>query len=230
MSLSLDEKMLRVLLFLAGIALFIEGCGRDRSSDTITSKAEAQIPPAPSHAALRLATTATGNQARYRVREQLVNVDLPSDAVGSTGAVAGAIAFDSAGRIIPSASRFEVQVSGLTSDRTRREGYVRGLLLETEQYPTVVFALTAVRGLQLPLPQSGSQSFELLGNLTVKGVTRPTAWQVSAQFAPDTVTGTSSTAFTFADFGLRQPRVPVLLSVAGTIRLDYAFRLAPTKF
>jgi hypothetical protein len=57
MSLSLDEKMLRVLLFLAGIALFIEGCGRDRSSDTVTSNAEAQIPPAPSNAALRLATT-----------------------------------------------------------------------------------------------------------------------------------------------------------------------------
>jgi hypothetical protein len=87
MGLSLDEKMLRVLLFLAGIALFIEGCGRDLSSDTVTTNAEAQISPA----------------------------------------------------------------------------------------------------------------------------------------------GTSSTAFTFADFGLRQPRVPVLLSVGDTIRLDYAFRLASTK-
>jgi polyisoprenoid-binding protein YceI len=153
----------------------------------------------------------------------------PATPLAAPAPVAGAIAFDSAGRIIPSASRFEVQVSGLTSDRTRRDGYVRGPLLETERHPTVVFAPTAVRALQLPLPQSGSQSFELLGNLTVKGVTRPTTWQVSAQFAPDAVTGTSSTAFTFADFGLRQPRVPVLLSVADTIRLDYAFRLAPTK-
>jgi polyisoprenoid-binding protein YceI len=229
MSVALDQSILRVLLFLVGLALSIEGCGPDRSSATVAGRAQAQMPAAPSNAALRLETTSTGNQARYRVREQLVNVDLPSDAVGSTGAVAGAIAFDSAGRIIPSASRFEVQVSGLTSDRTRRDGYVRGPLLETERHPTVVFAPTAVRALQLPLPQSGSQSFELLGNLTVKGVTRPTTWQVSAQFAPDAVTGTSSTAFTFADFGLRQPRVLVLLSVADTIRLDYAFRLAPTK-
>ncbi len=229
MRLMLDQRMLRVLLFLAGFALTLEGCGQDRSSATVTSSAQAQMPAAPASAALRLKTTSTGNQARYLVKEQLVNVDLPGDAVGRTSAVVGAIAFDSGGRVLPSASRFEVQVSGLTSDRTRRDGYVRGRLLETEQHPTVIFAPTAVRGPQLPLSQSGSQSFELLGNLTVKGVTRPTTWQVNAQFAPDVVTGTSSTAFTFADFQLQQPRVPVLLSVADTIRLEYTFRLAPTN-
>lgn len=228
MRVSLDQRILRVLLFLAGFALTLEGCSQDRSSATVTSSAQAQMPMAPANAAFRLETTSTGNQARYLVREQLVNIALPGDAVGSTSAVTGAIAFDSAGKIIPSASRFEVQVSGLTSDRTRRDGYVRGRLLETKQHPTVVFAPTAVRGLQFPLPRSGSQSFELLGNLTVIGVSRPTTWRVSTQFAPDGMTGTSSTAFTFADFELQQPRVPVLLSVADTIRLEYAFRLAPT--
>ena len=229
MSLRLDQRVLRVLLFLAGFALTLEGCSQDRSPVAVTSGAQAQIPSAPANAALRLSTTPTGNQARYRVREQLVNVDVPSDAVGTTSAVVGALAFDSAGGIIPSASRFEVQVSGLTSDRSRRDGYVRRRLLETEQHPMVVFTPTAVRGIRLPLPQSGSQSFELLGNLTVKGVTRPTTWQVSAQFAPEAVTGTSSTVFTFADFALQQPRVPILLSVADTIRLEYAFQLTPTR-
>ena len=35
----------------------------------------------------------------------------------------------------------------------------------------------------------------------------------------------ASTAFTVAQFGLTQPRVPVVLSVADTIRLDYQFTL-----
>jgi hypothetical protein len=34
-----------------------------------------------------------------------------------------------------------------------------------------------------------------------------------------------STAFTFDDFQLNQPRVPIVLSVADTIRLEYDFRL-----
>jgi len=34
------------------------------------------------------------------------------------------------------------------------------------------------------------------------------------------------TAFTFKDFELVQPRVPVVLSVADTIKLEYDFRFA----
>jgi hypothetical protein len=39
------------------------------------------------------------------------------------------------------------------------------------------------------------------------------------------VTGTAATAFTFSDFELTQPRVPIVLSVADTIRLEYVFNL-----
>ena len=78
----------------------------------------------------------------------------------------------------------------------------------------------------LPLPAAGTRSLELVGNLTVKGVTRPTTWRVQATFAGDTVSGTAATAFTFGDFELAQPRVPVVLSVADTIRLEYDFRMA----
>jgi len=41
------------------------------------------------------------------------------------------------------------------------------------------------------------------------------------------VTGTATTAFPFSEFGLTQPRVPVVLSVADTIKLEYAFSLVP---
>ena len=38
------------------------------------------------------------------------------------------------------------------------------------------------------------------------------------------VAGTATTAFTFKDAGLDQPKVPVVLSVADTIKLEYDFR------
>jgi polyisoprenoid-binding protein YceI len=176
-------------------------------------------------APVRLQVAPTGNEARYRVQEQLAGFDLPNDAVGKTTAVTGAIVLDSLGRVVPSQSEITVNVSGLASDRDRRDGYVQRRILMTDSFPTVTLKPTAVAGLPWPLPTSGTRSFTLTGSLTVKGVSRPTTWTGQAAFAADTVSGMVSTAFTFDDFQLNQPRVPIVLSVADTIRLEYDFRL-----
>ena len=104
---------------------------------------------------------------------------------------------------------------------------MRRRVLETDQYPQVEFVPTALRGLRAPLPASGTYTFALLGNLTVHGVTKPTTWAVTATAQNNQVTGNASTSFTFADFGLQQPRVPIVLSVGDTIRLEYDFTLVP---
>jgi polyisoprenoid-binding protein YceI len=163
------------------------------------------------------------NEARYRVREQLIGHDLPNDAVGVTQAVSGEILFAEDGTVISDGSKLTIDVTDIKSDQSRRDNYVRNRLLETAKFPTVVFEPTFIRGAPKILPTSGSTAFSLLGNLTVKGVTRPATWFVSAKFSPTNVTGTASTEFTFADFGIPQPSVPVLLSVADTIKLEYDY-------
>ena len=180
--------------------------------------------------ATRFTVAATGNTARYRVREQLMGRDLPNDAIGETQQVTGGLTVDDAGKILADQSRFVVATSGLKSDSDRRDGYVRRRLLEAEQFPTVELVPTAVRGFPAKLPAAGAAagpvSFELVGNLTVKGVTKPTTWRVTArQAAGGTVTGTATTRFTFTDFGITPPKVPVVLSVADTIGLEYDFTL-----
>jgi polyisoprenoid-binding protein YceI len=174
---------------------------------------------------VRFQVASTGNEVRYRVTEQLAGFDLPNDAVGRTSAVAGAVVLDSAGRVVAADSRITATVSGLASDRSRRDGYVRGRILETDSFPSVTLRPTAVHGLPWPLPTSGTASFTLAGDLTIKGTTRPSTWTVMAAFRGDTVSGLASTAFTFPDFGLNQPRVPIVLSVGDTIRLEYDFTL-----
>lgn len=176
-------------------------------------------------AGVRLTVAPSGNQVRYRVREQLVGRDLPNDAVGETAAVTGAIVLDASGRVVKDQSSIVVNVTGLTSDSDRRDGYVQRRLLEGEQHPTVTLVPSEIHGLTGAVPASGTANLHLMGDLTVKGVTRPTAWQVTARFEGNQVTGSASTAFTFEEFGLTQPRVPVLLSVADTIRLEYDFTL-----
>jgi polyisoprenoid-binding protein YceI len=196
----------------------------DNSSTAVSTSAGAPSGAA-ADVAYRFVTAPSGNSARYRIREQLVGLDLPNDAVGETKAVTGVIAADKSGMIIPAESKFTVDVSNLVSDKDRRDGFVKRRVLQTDQYPTVTLVPRTIRGLKLPLPTSGSRSFDLTGDLTVRGVTRPTTWKVDAQFAPGGMTGKAATSFTFKDFTIDQPRVPVVLSVADTIKLELDFSM-----
>jgi len=176
--------------------------------------------PAP----VRYVVAPSGNEARYRVREQLMHHDLANDAVGKTTAITGVISLSASGAIDTAASKISIDVTSLKSDQERRDGYVQHRTLETAQYPTVEFVPTSMIGAHIPLA-SGEQSFDVAGMLTVHGVTRPTVWHVKAQSSGSDVTGSGWTQFTFADVQLAQPRVSVLLSVADTIKLEYDFHL-----
>jgi len=173
----------------------------------------------------RFQVAAEGNEARYRVREQLAGVNFPNDAVGATTGVTGQVVLDANGRVRGSESSITVDVTTLKSDRDRRDNYVRTRTLETATHPTVVLVPTELRGLPWPLPASGSITFQLVGNLTVRGVTRSTTWDVTLQVDGAALTGTARTTFTFEDFTMTKPRVPVVLSVDDTITLEYDLRL-----
>ena len=195
-----------------------------RPADTNVSQSTTSV-RAPSKAALRLVLAPAGSVARYRVREQLMGHDFPNDAVGETKSLSGAIAFDANSKVIRDESKFTVDAGTFVSDQNRRDGYVRGRLLESDDYPTITFVPTEVRGVKLPVPKSGSAKIQMLGDLTVHGVTRPTTWNGTVEFNNSGLTGNASTAFTFQDIQMDQPRVPVLLSVADTIKLEINFNL-----
>ena len=178
-----------------------------------------------SKAALRLVLAPAGSAARYRVREQLMGHDFPNDAVGETKSLTGAIAFDANGKVLRDESKFTLEAGSFVSDQNRRDGYVRNRLLEADDSPTIAFVPTEIRDVKLPIPKSGTAQIQILGDLTVHGVTRPTIWNGNARFNDAGVTGNASTVFTFEDIQLEQPRVPVLLSVADSIKLEIDFNL-----
>ena len=167
------------------------------------------------------------SETRYRVREQLAGFNLPNDAVGATRAIEGTIAFDAQGRILPSESLLTVDMTKLQSDKDRRDSYVRRNTLETDRYPTTLFLPTEVRGLPFPLPQSGTTSFELIGDLTVRGVTKRVTWTSTADFSGQDIRVQAKTAFRFEDFGISIPRVASVLSVDDHIQLEADLMLRP---
>jgi polyisoprenoid-binding protein YceI len=171
-------------------------------------------------ATTRFAIVAEGSEVRYRVREQLVGLNFPNDAVGATNAIQGAIVLDAQGRVVPAESRFTADLRTLKSNEARRDNYLRRNTLETDTYPNVTFVPAEARRLPFPLPASGSAPFELVGDLTVKDVTRRVTWEATATFDGPKVSVRAQTAFHFGDFGLRQPRVSVVLSVEDDIKLE----------
>lgn len=200
------------------VALFSRSSTRAYGSQRPAGEAVGGFAPA-----VRLIADTTGAEVRYRVRERLLGKDLDNDAIGVTHAVSGQIALAADGSVIPAESKITIDVTGLKSDQSRRDGYVQRRLLETEKYPTVTFEPTGVQGGPKTIPSSGTGIFTLVGNLTVRGVTKLTIWKVNAKYAPTSITGSSATAFTFAEFEIAQPKVPILLSVSDTIRLEYDF-------
>ena len=126
--------------------------------------------------------------------------------------------------IVADSSRFVIDLKTLASNESRRDRYVQRNTLKTDSFPEVVFVPTEVKDVS-QAPVGVPASFQLAGNLTVHGVTRPSVWDVTVKQGGPDVVGTASTSFAFGDFGLTQPKVPLLLSVKDTIRLEYDFHL-----
>ena len=214
------------LLTIAAASALATNVNAQATKKTNKAKTPAKNTAAAKPAApIRFVIGPAGNEARYRVREQLMGANLPNDAIGVTKTITGTILAYPDGRIVKDSSKIVIHLDSLKSDKDRRDGFLRRRTLETEKFPTVELIPTEIRGFNGTIPASGAVSFQLLGDLVLKGVPHPTVWNVTARAEGTDVAGSATTAFTFKDVGLDQPKVPVVLSVADTIKLEYDFRV-----
>jgi polyisoprenoid-binding protein YceI len=236
---------------LAGLCTLAVACGPAATSSPSTAAAPATAPaptataPAATTApaAQTLAPTATtapapaaaargtqsvtidpaASSASYHAREQLVGRGLPSDAVGTTSGVSGALVLGADGSVLADQSTISVDLTKLKSDESRRDNFIQGNTLQTRQFPTATFTPRAIQGLGMPLPTAGQATFQLLGDLTVHGVTKPATWQVTAQFADTSVTGNATTSVNLTDFGMTPPKAGPVLSIEDGLTLELTF-------
>jgi polyisoprenoid-binding protein YceI len=174
----------------------------------------------------RLVIDPSVSQARYHAREQLVGKTLPSEAVGTSKSVSGSLVLSSDGTVQADQSKISVDLSKLQSDESRRDNFVKSDTLQTTRFPMATFVPRGVEGLPSPLPTSGEATFQLAGDLTVHGVTKPVTWQVTAQFADDSITGNATTNVKITDFGMTPPRAGPVLSIEDALTLELAFTAA----
>ncbi len=176
---------------------------------------------------LHFTVAPAGNEARYRVREQLIGFDFPNDAVGVTHDITGGLVVQPNGTIVPDSSHIIVNIQNIKSDKSSRDKYIHKNSIEIDKYPTVEFAPKSFVGLSAK-PGATAASFSMLGDLTVHGATHPVTWTVSAHEEGDDIIGTASTKFTFQDFGMDPPKKAIVLSVMDTVKLEYDFHFVQT--
>lgn len=169
------------------------------------------------------------SSAQYEAHEKLAFLTSPSAAVGKTQDISGRLAFTGNGAVDRSKSKITVDLSTLTSDKSMRDNYIKQNTLQTDTYPDAVLVPTSIKGLSWPLPSSGQSTFTLVGDLTVHGVTKQTAWQVTASFDGARVTGVATTSVKFEDFGMTPPTTMIALSVQDELKLQIDFVVQKTS-
>jgi len=225
----------RVTVLLAAASLLLAACGGAAVAPSATPAPTAvatATAPAPTATAATSATgvttVATGtwtisdtSKATVRVREQLVGVNLPSDAVLVATGATGTFVLKDDGTFSPD-SKITFDLTTLASDQRDRDNFVKMDTLQTRQFPKAEFVPTKTSGLTLPMPASGEFTFKLTGQITIHGKTKEVTFDVVAKRSGNdlTATATATPTWKFGDFGMSAPSVPFrVVSVVDEIRV-----------
>jgi polyisoprenoid-binding protein YceI len=152
--------------------------------------------------------SATGTFAGFRIEEELAAIG-STTAVGRTGDVTGSITIEGS---TLTAAGFEVDMTTITTNESRRDGRVREAL-ETGDNPSGSFTLTEPVELGAGAASGEPVAVTAAGDLVIHGVTRQVEIPLEAQLVDDTVVVTGSLDITFSDFDVDVPDSQVVLSV-----------------
>ncbi len=110
-----------------------------------------------------------GSYVQYRVKEQLAGAVIESDATGGTLSVTATMRID--GTTVSGVTARADLVS-LTSDKDRRDRYIRDNGLQSHQFPTATFVLDAADHAGASSPKGQEAHDQRPRDLTLHGITR----------------------------------------------------------
>lgn len=123
-------------------------------------------------------------------------------------------------------AEFTVDISVLETTRSQRDEWIRDNALESNTYPIAQFVATEIQGAPESYTEGEEATFQLLGDLTVREITQPVTFDVTATLNGDTLRGVATTEMQITDFGFDPPSFANTLTVANdfTIRVELTAR------
>jgi len=147
-----------------------------------------------------------------------------SDVVGSTQAIEGQLQLnlDDLAAALGDNS-FTVQMNTFTTDQNQRDTWIRENGPLFNSYPVASFTATAIEGAPATYTEGEEVNFKLIGDLTVREVTQPATFDVTATLMGDTLTGVATTRLLMSGFGIEPPNFANTLTVADEFGIEVQF-------
>ena len=168
------------------------------------------------------------SEARFELDEVLRGT--PTHVVGTTDHVAGQVRFDPSDMSSVELSDIVINARTLTTDSERRDRAIRGPVIldsASDEHELITFSPSEVTGLPSSVALSDEVSFQVVGELTIKGTTRSATFDLSATLGNDgTLSGTAAATVLRSDFGIGIPSVPGVADVTDEVLivLDFVAR------
>jgi polyisoprenoid-binding protein YceI len=148
----------------------------------------------------------------------------PTTVVGTTDQVAGEIAVDLNDLSTAQVGTIQVNARTLETPESRRNQTIRNRILFTDQYEFITFAPTEIVGLAGSAAAGQPLTFQIVGELTIRDITRQVTFNVTAQVDGNgQLVGTAETVVNRTDFELNIPSVPFVADVSEEVTLGLNF-------
>ena len=120
-------------------------------------------------------------------------------------------------------NRFAVFLPTLRTDQVLRDGWIRENALESDRFPLAVFVASKVIEGPAFYQEGEETTFQLQGDLTMRGITLSTTWEVAARLDGSTISGTMQTRLRMTELGFDPPNFANTLTVNDefTILIDF---------
>ncbi len=207
--------------------------------ESTESAEEAEEAPADSNAA-----AATGmrtftivpeeSSASYVVQEEFLAGALSKlginagdvEVTGTSSDVTGQLQLDLGSDNPLGDNQFAVNLSTFATDQDRRDNWLRDRGPGFGSAPPAQFTATGIDGAPSSYTDGEEVTFTLSGDLTIRDVTNPVSFAVTATLSGDTITGSASTPSKLTDWNIEPPSFANTLTVADEfeIRLDFTAR------
>ena len=201
---------------------------------TTTSASTSAVPAATATVVAEVVAPVTGtgprtfqidpvqSEARFLINEVLNGQ--PKTVIGVTNQVSGQLAVDPASPASTTVGVIQVNARTLTTDSEFRNRAIKNRILLTNEHEFITFTPAQITGMPSSAAAGDTLTFQITGDLTIIGVTRPVTFDVQVQAVSDTqITGQALGTVLYKDFGISIPEVPSVTGVEDQVRLEIDF-------
>jgi polyisoprenoid-binding protein YceI len=238
--------MTQTVPFLLTLLLILAACGPSAappaSEPTAPAAASPTAAPAAEEPAASEADVPTGSQtyvidperssASYAVSEEFFGLALSKygipaglgETVGTSTAVSGQFSLNWDDLSNPlGENTFTVDLSQLESDQSLRDGWIRDNGPQFGTYPNATFVAESIEGGPDAYTPGQEVTFQMVGSLTVRDVTQPVTFDVTATYANGEINGTATAPLSMSAFGIEPPSFANTLTVADDFEVRLQF-------